>query len=160
MDTPPLPNDDALEVAIREAVEAADAAAQNASDTGVIEPAPEPESAPDDDDDPFVSSLPDAEPEPFIEPTEAPTPTPAQIPAGYDPAGARRMAPSLARHLKNKGRSGYDRKLMQDFQRKAGIEPDKIYGGQSAGAVLYYGGTDAPPPFFPPLQIVPYTPPA
>ena len=65
----------------------------------------------------------------------------------------------MARHLKNKGRANYDRRLLEDFQRKAGIKPDRIYGGESAGALKYYGGTDAPPPFFPPLQIVPYVPP-
>jgi hypothetical protein len=123
---------------------------------------------------PVVVAPPKPAPAPYVVAPPRPAPTPAPvvappkpspsvrspvIPAGYDPAGARKLAPSLARHLKNKGRAGYDRVLLQQFQTKAGITPDKVYGGESAGALRHYGGTDAPPPFFPPLQVVTYVPP-
>ena len=85
-----------------------------------------------------------------------PSTTTAPAPAGYDPDGARKMAPSLAQHLTRAGRAGYDRRLLRTFQAKAGIAPDGIYGGASRGALLAMGAPNAPAPFFPPLDTVPY----
>lgn len=97
-------------------------------------------------------------PQPF-----APAPSPSgtsQSPPGYDPEGARRMVPSIVNNLRNKGRSGYDRKMLQAFQTKAGLKADKFYGGATRGALLYYGGVNPPVPFTPPLDTIPYRPPA
>lgn len=84
---------------------------------------------------------------------------PSQIPAGYDPIGARKMAPSIARNL-GKGRDHYDRRLLRDFQIKAGITPDKLYGGQTRGALIHYGIPNPPQPFTAPRNTIRYVPPA
>lgn len=73
-----------------------------------------------------------------------------------DELGARRMAPSLAQHLSRAGRAGYDRRLVRTFQQKAGLTQDGIYGGSTRGALLYFGGSAAPAPFFPPLETIPF----
>ena len=74
------------------------------------------------------------------------------------------MAPGLARHLRRAKKAGYDRRLLRDFQVKAGLVPDRLYGGATRGALLYYGGKDAPAPFSRNRQgtfeTLPYTPPA
>jgi hypothetical protein len=49
--------------------------------------------------------------------------------------------------------------LVAKFQVQAGLTPDRIYGGRTRGALLYYGGTDAPEPFFKPTETIPYQPP-
>lgn len=170
-------DDEALDLAIKEAVEAADSAPapENPDDPEI--PAPGPSTLDEAqviediaevtnqtqpvDPRAVDMTVTEADIANYSGPaTEPYANTTAQIPAGYDPAGARRMAPSLARHLKNKGASGYDRRLLADFQKKAGIDIDKIYGGQSWGALLHYGGTDAPKAFYEPKTLVPYTPPA
>jgi hypothetical protein len=85
---------------------------------------------------------------------------PGGIPAGYDPVKARRTAPRIAQHLKSKGIANYSRQALREFQTLAGIKPDGIYGGQTAGALRYYlGGAKPPAPMFKPVQEVPYTPP-
>lgn len=101
---------------------------------------------------------PRAAPKPAPAPAPAPMPVaaPAPAPAGYDPDGARKMAASLSQHLTRAGRPGYDRRLLRTFQTKAGIKPDGIYGGSSRGALLFFGASNAPAPFFPPLETVPY----
>lgn len=88
-------------------------------------------------------------------------PKPPNLPAGYDPATARRGARSLAAHLKRAGRAGYDRRLLEQWQRQAGMVPDRIYGGGTRGALLHYGvaPADAPQPFFAPFNTTPYVPP-
>jgi hypothetical protein len=92
--------------------------------------------------------------------TSAPAPGP-NLPAGYDPTTARRAARAIAAHLKRKGRAGYDRRLLEQWQRQAGLEPDRIYGGASRGALLFYGvpSIDAPQPFFKPTETIPFVPP-
>lgn len=164
------PDEDALQEAA--ALAAIQELEREAANTPQPAPTPAPKPAPVVVA-PVVVAPPKPAPAPYVvAPKPAPTPAPVVappepspsvrspvIPAGYDPAGARKLAPSLARHLKNRGRAGYDRVLLQQFQTKAGITPDKAYGGETAGALRYYGGTDAPPPFFPPLQVVTYVPP-
>jgi len=93
--------------------------------------------------------------EPTGEPQKAPNPPPY----GYDPEAARREARALSNHLRRSGRANYDRRWLERWQRYAGVTPDRIYGGESRGALLHYGGTDAPEPFFPPLATIPYVPP-
>lgn len=169
--------DEALDAAIHEAVEEADRASQRADDglestsgpnsaalaEDVIESA---ENDGHDDDNAVDMVITPDEIESYAAQAAEPQPAPARIPPGYDPVGARKMAPSLARHLTNCGktadarRSNYDRRLLETFQRKSGITPDRHYGGSTWGALLHYGGKDAPPAFFPPLQIVAYVPPA
>lgn len=92
-------------------------------------------------------------------PAAAPSvPPPAVCPEGYDAAKARRAAKATANHLRNKGRSGYSRQLLRAWQRAAGIAPDGIYGGATAGALRAFGG-DPPRPYFPPLAESTYSAP-
>jgi hypothetical protein len=83
------------------------------------------------------------------------------LPAGYDPAAARRGARALAAHLKRAGRANYDRRLLEQWQRQAGLMPDRIYAGGTRGALLAYGvkSAEAPAPFFKPFETIPYVPP-
>jgi outer membrane biosynthesis protein TonB len=99
----------------------------------------------------------DAPPKPST-PAQPSQSTPA-TPPGYDPAAARRSASSIANHLQRSGRSNYDRRLLEQWQRQAGVAPDRIYGGATRGALIYYGVKDPPGPFFPPTQTVPFVPP-
>jgi len=101
-------------------------------------------------------------PETPVSPPPVVTPAardPLTLPEGYDPEAARREVRALVAHLRRAGRSGYDRRWLERWQRYAGIEPDRIYGGATRGALLYYGGIDPPVPFFPPLNTIPYVPP-
>lgn len=96
--------------------------------------------------------------------TSSPTvPPPAQstpsIPDGYDPVAARKAARGVANNLK-KGRAGYSRPLLKQWQKQAGIAPDGVYGGATRGALIFFGEKDPPRAFFPPLDTVPYRPPA
>jgi hypothetical protein len=84
---------------------------------------------------------------------------PKPQPTGYNPQAARREAASLAAHLKRSGRANYDRRMLEAWQRKAGLIPDRIYGGASRGALRFYGVADPPPAFFPPTQEIPFVAP-
>jgi peptidoglycan hydrolase-like protein with peptidoglycan-binding domain len=86
----------------------------------------------------------------------ADTPT---LPAGYDPARARAMARSVANHLANRKIAGYARELVREFQRACGITADGIYGGHTRGALIYFGASNPPRPFFVPTDTLPYVPP-
>lgn len=159
------PPDDGVDAAIKAAVEAAD----RERDAQPL-PAPVAPSVDDASDDADLTPNPTAEPAqvqddlraietaPVVAPTPEPSPrpSPSLTPPGYDPDGARRMAQALARNIKNKGRSGYDRRLVKTFQTKAGIVSDGIYGGETAGALMFYAGSEAPKPLFPPLEVIPY----
>lgn len=102
-----------------------------------------------------------------VPPAPAPVPAPAVlVPQGFDP----RLAPSLAhdfnRHLlaivaKNGAQAKwfYDRNFAKKFQTAAGIKSDGLYGGETRGALVFYGQANAPAPFFPPLATVAYKPP-
>jgi hypothetical protein len=105
--------------------------------------------------------------EPAMVPTDKDTPhdvsSPASsaqptLPAGYNPARARTLAKSLAQHIASK-RYDYSRDLMKDFQRCAGIPMDGVYGGESRGALIYFGAANAPKPLFKPTETLPYVSP-
>jgi len=81
------------------------------------------------------------------------------LPAGYDPVAARRQAPAIASHLARSGRDKYDRRLLEAWQRLAGLAPDRTYGGGTRGALLYYGVKNPPKPFFKPTDTIPFVPP-
>lgn len=163
----PPPSSQSLEDALAQAAAAAANAQQSKPATTATKPAPKPET-------PVQAPLAEPVSLPVMTPSEPMTqttisqpssPSPASttprkpLPAGYDPATARRSAKSVANHLRNKGRSGYDRRLLKAWQEDAGIAADGIYGGGTRGALLYYGATTAPSPFFKPTTTAPYTPP-
>jgi hypothetical protein len=79
--------------------------------------------------------------------------------AAYNAAGARQLAPRVASDVRAKGRS-YNREQMKEFQRSAGIVDDGVYGGETRGALVFYGVRDAPGPVFRPNQTIAYRPPA
>jgi len=101
-------------------------------------------------------------------PSLAPTTAPAVTapPPGYDPTLAGSLAHDLNRHLLAKVKADgarakwtYDRKLTARFQTAAGIDSDGLYGGGTRGALIYYGQSNAPAPFFDPKATVLYRPP-
>lgn len=79
-------------------------------------------------------------------------------PAGTDLALAKQTAAQVAAHLKQKGRDGYDRKVLKLWQTRAGLPPDGIYGRGTAAALKYFGAA-APAAFFA-QGTASYTPPA
>jgi outer membrane biosynthesis protein TonB len=85
--------------------------------------------------------------------------SPKPIPDGYDPGAARREAIALNNHLKRAGKANYDRRWLQRWQRYAGIDADKIYGGQTRGALIHFGVRDPVPPFYKPFETERYVPP-
>jgi hypothetical protein len=86
------------------------------------------------------------------------TPSATAVPAGFDPEGARRVAPRVATHLRNRGAVNYSRQTLREFQTLAGLKADGLYGGRTAGALRHYlGGANPPAPMFRPLQEVPYS---
>ncbi len=60
---------------------------------------------------------------------------------------ARREAPTLAQHLRKRGKAGYSRQLVTDFQKHAGIKPDGVYGPYTRSALIHFGVSDPPAPF-------------
>lgn len=97
-------------------------------------------------------------PPPPVPPPQPIAPSP-EIPPGYDPDKARRMAKAVSNHLKRAGISNYDRRMVRNFQTFAGIAVDGWYGGGTRGALLHYGAKDPPKPFFKPTETLTYTPP-
>jgi len=81
----------------------------------------------------------------------------ATAPPGFDPIGARTMARSVATDIARNSYS-YSRSRLREFQTKAGITVDGYYGGQSRGALAFYGVSDAPRALFRPTTTVPYNP--
>jgi len=77
-------------------------------------------------------------------------------PAGFDPAKARRVAKQVAANLDAKGRAGYSREQLRQFQLAAGIAADGIYGGGARGALIFFGVPRPPQPFFKPTATTPY----
>jgi peptidoglycan hydrolase-like protein with peptidoglycan-binding domain len=77
----------------------------------------------------------------------------------YAPAVARQLAPSLASSVA-KAKYSYDRALARRFQLAAGIPADGVYGGDTVGALRYYGITNPPRALFAPTTEQPYSPPA
>lgn len=82
-------------------------------------------------------------------------PSPPVYPDGYDPVVARKLAKQLANNVANK-KYDYSRQLAKQFQKAAGIDVDGIYGGETAGALEYFGIKRPPRPLFKPTQIQPY----
>lgn len=105
-------------------------------------------------DEPTADEPPPADMTFSLEEAEAP-----ELPEGYDAAKARKVAKQVSNHLRNAGIANYSRSVVKAFQRAAGIPQDGIYGGGTRGALVHYGATSAPRPFFKPVQTQPYTPP-
>lgn len=89
---------------------------------------------------------------------------PVQPPLASMPnqAAARLLAAQVEKNLRNppaKNIYNYDRKLMAQFQKAAGLKQDGLYGGGTRGALVYYGVPNAPKPLFNPKTTIPYTPP-
>lgn len=98
-------------------------------------------------------------PTPRAAPPQEPTPRdqgpPLPGPAGGAPPGpvvkdtgrldrAAELAKAFAADLKRRGRA-YDRNLLAEFQKTAGLGVDGVYGPRSAGAVRWYTGESLPP---------------
>lgn len=87
----------------------------------------------------------------------APAPIAADTPpSGFDVSLARTLAPRVNDNLASKGIERYDRSLLKQFQRAAGISQDGLYGGGSRGALIFYGIPNPPRPFFKPVTTSPY----
>lgn len=76
--------------------------------------------------------------------------------AGFAPVSALALAPSVAKDLQTAGRNKYNRALLKRFQGYAGIPADGIYGGGSRGALIFYGISNPPAPFFKPTTTATY----
>lgn len=105
-------------------------------------------------------------PRPGAAPAPAPAPAHAASPApsssAFNPTLARTLALQVEKNLRNppaKNIYNYDRKLMAQFQKAAGIAQDGIYGGGTRAALMYYGATNAPAALFAPKTGT-YKPPA
>lgn len=72
---------------------------------------------------------------------------------------ARREAPTVAKHLRQKKKS-YSRQLLKDFQKHAGIKPDGLYGPISRSALAQFGVVDPPMPFVNPKGVATYSMPS
>jgi hypothetical protein len=94
-----------------------------------------------------------------VSPLLQPRPQGPQIPAGYDPAKARAGAAAIASHLAKKGPAGYSHEQLKIWQRQAALTPDGVYGGSTRGALIAFGVTNPPRPFFKPVATIPYVPP-
>jgi len=94
-----------------------------------------------------------------VSPVLQPKPQGPQIPAGYDPAKAKAGASAIASHLAKKGPAGYSHPQLAVWQKQAALAPDGIYGGSTRGALIAYGVTNPPRPFFKPVATIPYVPP-
>lgn len=85
-------------------------------------------------------------PAPAPAPAAAPPVDPAMLPPeGYDPVKARSLAKQVAANVQKKGCPGYSRDLVRDFQRFAGLVPDRIYGPGTKGALVHFGIKRPPP---------------
>lgn len=76
-------------------------------------------------------------------------------PEGYDPVKARNLAKQVAANITNRGTS-YSRDLVKQFQRFAGIDVEGIYGGETRGALEFFGVRRPPRALFKPTETVPY----
>lgn len=85
-------------------------------------------------------------------PDAMPTNTP---PAGYDPVKAKSLAKQVAANIVNRG-NNYSREMLKQFQNFAGIDVDGVYGGQSRGALEFFGVRRPPPALFKPTTTEPY----
>lgn len=99
--------------------------------------------------------LPPAEPLP-PPPEEEP---PIELPEGYDPSEAQRLAGGFNMNLGARGCARYDRNLLRQFQLAAAITVDGLYGGGSRGALIYYGIPNPRRPCYAPFTTREYIPP-
>lgn len=67
-------------------------------------------------------------------------------PAGTNISLARSTAQDVAKHLRNKGKR-YNHAVVKQWQQRAGMKADGIYGPATASALRYYGA-NAPAPLF------------
>lgn len=67
-------------------------------------------------------------------------------PAGVNVSLASSTAKDVARHISTKGPK-YSRDVLKQFQTRAGMKPDGLYGPASADALRYFGA-NAPKPLF------------
>lgn len=94
-------------------------------------------------------------PPPARPPIVAPPPVPPKPTAQRGIIEAVQLALNVATDLELNGRQ-YNKILLREFQAKAGLGVDGVYGGSSAGAVKYYIGLAGFPfepahePLFPP----------
>jgi hypothetical protein len=98
------------------------------------------------------------------QPGHAAPPAPAPAPSSrVDLARAKTLAGQVVanmRKLPAQKRYDYDRNLLKAFQTAAGLPAQGVYGGETRGALIYFGQANAPKPLFAPVQTVPYHPPA
>lgn len=115
--------------ATAEVVEAEEAAEQAAIEQGMT---------PDDNEDPPAN--------PQVAPQEDPAnPAPEFTPpAGFAPSEARSLAGRVSDNIWDRKYS-YNRNLLKQFQRAAGIAQDGLYGPASKAALVYYLGPDDTP---------------
>lgn len=112
---------------------------------------------------PLPPSIPEPPPMTTVAPAQSapivtqPVPTlPSNMPpTGYDPIKARSLAKQVAANITNK-RNNYARDLLKQFQRAAGIDQDGIYGGESRGALEFFGVRRPPIALFKPTETQPY----
>jgi len=79
-----------------------------------------------------------------------------RAPSGYNPAGARSLAPRVDRTLRSGGGATG---IIRDFQRQAGIPVDGRYGPQTRAALVYFGIPTPPPARYATSAPEVYTPP-
>lgn len=84
-------------------------------------------------------------------PLAAPSPTPVRVdaPPGFNPPAAHSMAQRVADDIRSRQYS-YDRQLLKDFQRAAGITVDGHYGAGSGQALIFFEARNVPRPLFRP----------
>ena len=110
--------------------------------TPVLNP-PTPQPAPAPTPQPAPATTP--QPAPATTPQPAPVTTPT--PQDFNPSEASRLASAIASNIRTK-RYSYNRRGLAVFQRAAGLTPDGLYGGKSAGALVFYGVSPPPRPLF------------
>jgi hypothetical protein len=71
-------------------------------------------------------------------------------PPGFDPFRAVEIAPTVATNIATE--EHYDRNLLKEFQKAAGIAVDGLYGGGSRAALQFYGIENARRPHYRPIQ--------
>lgn len=106
-------------------------------------PAPAPHAPPTPTPAPHAPPAPTP---PAPAPHAPPTPPAAHLPAGFNPTEAARLASAVALNIRTR-RYSYSRRGLTAFQRAAGLAPDGLYGGKSAGALRFYGATPPRPLF-------------
>lgn len=92
-----------------------------------------------------------------LSPAKAPPSNKRKAPPGTNIALARSTAKDVAKHILKTGKK-YTRKVLAQFQLRAGLKPDGLYGPMSAEALRYFGAA-APKPLFNVNTTAHYVPP-